>query len=74
MDLVVPQSGENKELGESILKSVRLAVNDINDDRIQILPKDNKNDPDETLKVSNELYDEGVRIIIGPIFKKILKS
>ena len=68
--LVVPQSGENKELGESILKSVRLAVNDINDDRIQILPKDNKNDPDETLKVSNELYDEGVRIIIGPIFKK----
>ena len=68
--LVVPQSGENKELGESILKSVRLAVNDINDDRIQILPKDNKNDPDETLKVSNELYNEGVRIIIGPIFKK----
>ena len=68
--LVVPQSGENKELGESILKSVRLAVNDINDDRIQIIPKDNKNDPDETLKVSNELYNEGVRIIIGPIFKK----
>ena len=32
--LVVPLSGENKELGESILKSVRLAVNDI-DDRLQ---------------------------------------
>ena len=70
--LVIPLSGENKELGESVLKSVRLAINDINDTRIQILPKDNQNDPYHTLKVSEELYNEGVRIIIGPIFKKNL--
>ena len=68
--LVIPLSGENKELGESVLKSVRLAVNDINDDRILIIPKDNQNNPDKTLEVSQELYDEGVKIIIGPIFKK----
>ena len=68
--LVIPLSGENKELGESVLKSVRLAVNDINDDRILIIPKDNQNNPDRTLEVSQELYDEGVKIIIGPIFKK----
>ena len=29
--LVIPLSGEHKELGQSILKSVRLAINDIND-------------------------------------------
>ena len=52
--LVIPLSGENKELGESVLKSVRLAINDINDTRIQILPKDNQNDPYHTLKVSEE--------------------
>ena len=68
--LVIPLSGENKELGESVLKSVRLAINDINDDKILIVPKDNKDDPDQTLKVSNELYNEGIKIIIGPIFKK----
>ena len=68
--LVVPLSGENKELGESILKSVRLAVNDINDNKIIILPKDNQSNPDKTLEVSEELYNEGVKIIIGPIFKK----
>jgi len=68
--LVVPLSGENKELGESILKSVRLAVNDIDDNKILIVPKDNQGNPDYTLKVSKELYDEGVKIIIGPIFKK----
>ena len=68
--LVVPLSGENMDLGESILKSVRLAVNDINDNKIIILPKDNQSNPDKTLEVSEELYNEGVKIIIGPIFKK----
>ena len=69
--LVVPLSGENKDLGESILKSVRLAINDINDSKILIVPKDNQNNPDRTLEVSKELYDEGIKIIIGPVFKKI---
>ena len=68
--LVIPLSGENEKLGESILNSVRLALNDIDDSKIVIVPKDNRNDPDETLKVSNELYNQGVKIILGPIFKK----
>ena len=68
--LVVPLSGENKDLGESILKSVRLAVNDVDDNKIIIIPKDNQGNPNQTLKVSRELYNEGVKIIIGPIFKK----
>ena len=68
--LVVPLSGKYEKLGTSILKSVRLAINDINDDNIIIVPKDNQNNPDETLRVSKELYNENIRIIIGPIFKK----
>ena len=68
--LVVPLSGENKDLGESILNSVRLAVNDIDDDKILIIPRDNQSNPDQTLEVSKKLYDEGIKIIIGPIFKK----
>ena len=68
--LVVPLSGEFKNLGDSILKSVRLAINDIDDSKIVIIPKDGKNNPDDTLEVSQQLYEEGVKIIIGPIFKK----
>ena len=68
--LVIPLSGENKELGESILKSVRMAINEIDDNKIIIVPKDNHNDPDKTLEVSKELYNDGIKIIIGPIFKK----
>ena len=68
--LVIPLSSENKELGQTILKSVRLAINDINDNKIVIVPKDNQNNPTKTLEVSKELYKEGIKIIIGPIFKK----
>ncbi len=70
--LIVPLSGEYKEIGNSILKATRLAVNKINDNKIEIVPKDTKSNPEITLKVSQELQEKGVRIIIGPVFSKNL--
>ena len=66
--LIVPTTGEHSQLGKSIIKSVRMAVNKINDNRLQIIPKDTKSNPIESLKVSKKLHDEGVKIIIGPVF------
>ncbi len=68
--LVVPLSGEYKEIGKSILKSSRLAVNKIDDLRLEIIPRDSKSNPEVTLKVSKELYEKGIKIIIGPVFNK----
>ena len=69
--LVVPLSGEYGKIGNSIINATRLALNSINNDRIQILPRDNKSDPTTTLNVAKKLYeDQNVKIIIGPIFKK----
>ena len=70
--LIVPLSGEYKEIGDSILKATRLALNKINDDKIRIIPKDTKSDPKITLKVSEELQEQGIKIIIGPVFNKNL--
>tara|TARA_B100000282_G_scaffold204815_1_gene150305 strand:- start:1844 stop:2992 length:1149 start_codon:yes stop_codon:yes gene_type:complete len=71
--LIVPLSGENSLIGEKIIKSTRLAINKINDDRIEIIPKDTKSNPIDTLRVSKELYKNGVRIIIGPVFNESIK-
>ena len=71
--LIVPLSGENSLIGEKIIKSIRMAINKINDDRIEIIPKDTKSNPIDALKVSKELYKEGVRIIIGPVFNESTK-
>ena len=70
--LIVPLSGEYKEIGESILNSTRLAINKINNKKIIIIPRDTKSNPENTLKVSKELYELGVKIIIGPVFNKNL--
>ena len=68
--LIVPLSGEYSYIGNSILKSTRMALNKINDDRITVIPKDTKANPIDTLKVSNELYNNGVKTIIGPVFNE----
>ena len=71
--LIVPLSGENLIIGEKIIKSMRMAVNKINDEKIEIIPKDTKSNPIDALKVSKELYEDGVRIIIGPVFNESTK-
>ena len=70
--LIVPLSGEYKSIGISILKATRLAINKIDDNKIEIIPRDTKSDPETTLKVSKELQEMGVKIIIGPVFNKNL--
>ena len=61
--LIVPLSGEYKEIGESIVKSIRLAVNKINNENLIIIPKDTKANPEIALKVSKELHEDGIKII-----------
>ncbi len=70
--LIVPLSGEYKEIGESIINSTRLAINKINNSQIEILPRDTKSNPEITLRVAKKLHELGVRIIIGPVFNKNL--
>ena len=42
--LLVPISGDNKELGKQIIKSVRIALEDINTEKLEIYLKDWKKD------------------------------
>jgi ABC-type branched-subunit amino acid transport system substrate-binding protein len=66
--LLVPMTGENKEIGQSIIKAVGLAVKDIDSNLIEIFPKDTASKANQTLKSAFELSEMGVKIIIGPIF------
>ena len=72
--LLVPLSGESSYIGQSIIQSVRLGINKINNDRLLVLPRDTKSDPSTTLKIVDELYSEGTKIFIGPVFNKNLKE
>ena len=70
--LLVPLTGNDSEIGQSIVKSTRLAVNKINNSIIEIIPKDTKSDPTKTLQSAKELSELGVKIIVGPVFNSNL--
>ena len=72
--LLLPLSGQNQEIGKSVLRSVTLAINKIDDPILEIYPKNNFDNPEDNIKAAQELYDQGVRIFIGPIFDKNIKS
>ncbi len=71
--LIVPLSGEHANLGNSIIKAIRMGVNKIDDKRFEIIIKDTRSNPIGSLRVSKELYNDGVRIIIGPVFNENTK-
>ncbi len=71
--LLVPLTGEDKEIGEQIVKSARIALKDINSKKIEIFPKDTGSNPDKTIQSAIELKNIGVKVVIGPVFYKSLK-
>jgi len=70
--LLVPMTGSNKDIGKSIINAVQLAVKDIDNNLIEIIPKDTATKPNQTLKSAFELKEMGVRIVIGPVFHESL--
>jgi len=70
--LLVPLTGKNSEIGQSIIKAVQLAINQINNLSIEIIPKDTASSPEITLRAAKELASLGVKIVIGPVFNENL--
>ena len=70
--LLVPLTGKNSEIGQSIIKSARLAINTINNSSIEIIPKDTESNPEVTLRAAKELANSDIKIVIGPVFNKSL--
>jgi hypothetical protein len=66
--LLIPLTGENSEIGHSIVNSTRLAINKISNSSIEIIPKDTGSDPNTALRSAKELSELGIKIIIGPVF------
>ena len=70
--LLVPLTGKNSEIGQSIIKSTRLAINTINNASIEIIPKDTQSNPEVTLEAAKELANSGIKIVVGPVFNESL--
>ena len=66
--LLAPLSGEYKELGNSLLYSLQLALDEINDENVFIIPRDTGFQDKEKLNSAiKEIRDQGAKVVIGPI-------
>ena len=72
--VLLPISGEYQEVGESFLKAIQLALYDISNDNINIYLKDGKGNALDTLNAAKEFEEEGITIVIGPVFYNNLKE
>ena len=65
--LLAPLSGPYSEIGNSLLYSLQLALEEINDKEVFIVPRDSGyNDNEKLSSAINEMRSSGIKIIIGP--------
>ena len=65
---MAPLSGEFEELGNSLLYSLQLALDEIDDEKIFIIPRDSGFQDSQKLRAAiQDLRSQGVKIIVGPI-------
>tara|TARA_B100001057_G_scaffold375093_1_gene379842 strand:- start:1594 stop:2748 length:1155 start_codon:yes stop_codon:yes gene_type:complete len=65
--LLAPLSGPYSEIGSSLMYSLQLALEEIGDENVKIIPRDSGNNDKEKISLAlNEMKSLGVKIIIGP--------
>ncbi len=65
--LLAPLTGPHSEIGNSLLNSLQLALEEINDKNVIIVPRDSGfNNPEKFNAAVKDIKSEGVKVIIGP--------
>jgi len=73
--LLAPFSGKYKNLGESLLLSTQLALNEIGNKNIIIIPRDSGSDNKEKLNLAvKEITSQGAKVIIGPVTSSLFSE
>ena len=66
--LLAPLSGPYSEIGNSLLNSLQLALEEIDDENVTIIPKDSGYQNQEKINSAiNDLKLAGVKVVIGPV-------
>ena len=71
--ILLPLSGKFQKIGESFLKAIQLALYDISNENIKIYPKDSKGNAFATYQSAKEFQEQGIKIVLGPIFHESLE-
>ena len=71
---ILPLSGDYEEIGKKILKTFELTIFELSNANISLLPFDNKSTKSGTKFAFQELQNQKIDIVIGPVFMENLLS
>lgn len=65
--LLLPLSGANNALGNALLDAAQMALFDVADDRLELMPHDTQGTPQGAADAASAALAEGAKLIIGPL-------
>jgi branched-chain amino acid transport system substrate-binding protein len=67
LGLLLPLSGPNSSLGQGMLDAAQMALFDIPDGRVSLLPRDTRGSAEGAAAAARAALDQGARLLIGPL-------
>ncbi len=72
--LLLPLTGRAADLGQDMLKAAQMALFDAGGNSIVLVPRDTGGSPEKAAAAASDLIDEGVEILIGPLFSSAVQA
>jgi branched-chain amino acid transport system substrate-binding protein len=72
--ILLPLSGEQEDLGKSLLHGAELAVMELGNENFELMPRDSGSSPAEAVNAAREALASGARLIIGPLFSSSVEA
>lgn len=74
VSLLVPLSGKNAELGQSMMKAAQMALFDVGGSGFQLVPRDTQSTPSGAAGAARAAAAAGDALILGPVFADDVKA
>ncbi len=72
--ILLPLSGGNAKLGQSMLNAAQMALFDIGYNNFELLPKDTKGTPEGARTAARAALQDGAKLVLGPVFSSSVKA
>lgn len=72
--ILLPLSGKQESLGQSLLKAAQMAVFEIGHNNFELMPRDTAGTPDGARKAAESALQDGAQLILGPVFAEEVKN
>jgi ABC-type branched-subunit amino acid transport system substrate-binding protein len=72
--ILLPLSGENSKLGQSMLGAAQMAVFDLGHKNFELMPYDTMGTPAGARIAAHNALNDGAKLILGPVFAPAVKA